>query len=324
MNWLERYVAAVKRYLPSKIRDDVGEELLSLLEEKVEAAEETKGEPVKETEILAMLKSYGHPLQVASSYRSRQVLISETLFPLYKQVLKYIFLGSISLLLIVSLVSASGHNEWGQTRFFPDVFNGVWSATLQVIGLISLCFYFLDGIVSKIDLFGKWDPHKLAPVFARGDDVPLGSTIWNLILGVLWFGGLTAITNEFSRDIFIGQSDSQLASLIFWLKIQVTFALILTVVNLYKPYWTRAKLLFSAFLTFLFVPIAVKGLLIQDIIGQFVSLIGNTVDMDQVSMRLDLVNLIIRIPMVIVLILGIFLSARAIKKAFGLKYRSLV
>ena len=284
--------------------------------------EEKTGEPLKETKILAMLKSYGHPLMVASSYQSRQVLISETFFPLYKQVLKYIFLASISLMLIVSLVGASGLNEWGQTRFFPDVFNGVWTVTLQIIGLISLCFYFLDGIVSKMDLFGRWDPQKLLPVSARGDDIPIGSTIWNLIAGVLWFWALTAITNEFSWDGIIGQSENQLASIVVWLKIQVALSLILAVINLHKPYWTRAKLLFSAFLAFLFVPIAVKGLLIQDILGQFVSLIGSTIDLDQVSSQLDLINFILRTPMLVLLILGIIFSVRAIRQASRLKQQT--
>ena len=31
MNWIERYVSAFKNYLPAKSRNDVGEELTSLL-----------------------------------------------------------------------------------------------------------------------------------------------------------------------------------------------------------------------------------------------------------------------------------------------------
>ena len=38
MNWLDRYVAAVRRYLPARQRADVGEEIRSTLQEQMDEA----------------------------------------------------------------------------------------------------------------------------------------------------------------------------------------------------------------------------------------------------------------------------------------------
>jgi len=46
MSWLHRYVEAVKRYLPRAKRDDVGEGLHSILEEKLEEAAAARGGPL--------------------------------------------------------------------------------------------------------------------------------------------------------------------------------------------------------------------------------------------------------------------------------------
>ena len=92
MNWLERYVVEVKRYLPRNSRDDVGEELFSLLSEKVEEREEQLDRSLNEEENLELLKELGHPLSMASAYRSGRSLVSEQLFPLYSLVIKYFLL----------------------------------------------------------------------------------------------------------------------------------------------------------------------------------------------------------------------------------------
>ena len=103
MNWLERYVVEVKRYLPRNSRDDVGEELYSLLSEKVEEREEQLERSLNEEENLELLKELGHPLSMASAYRSGRSLVSEQLFPLYSLVIKYFLLTLLTVYLLFIL-----------------------------------------------------------------------------------------------------------------------------------------------------------------------------------------------------------------------------
>lgn len=94
MNLIERYVQAVKSYLPAKMRDDVGEEPGLLLNEKLddmrdEELEKNGNSEVSEESICEMILRQGHPMKVAASYQEPTALVSETLFPFYKQVLKW-------------------------------------------------------------------------------------------------------------------------------------------------------------------------------------------------------------------------------------------
>ena len=107
MDWVDRYVEAVKRYLPRKQREDIGAELHSALEDKLtEAARET-GVPLTEAEVLQLLKAQGHPLKVASGYHEQRIRISEPLFPIYKLALQYVFFALFTLWAVQTALSAS-------------------------------------------------------------------------------------------------------------------------------------------------------------------------------------------------------------------------
>ena len=133
MNWLDRYIESVKRYLPERSRDDIGDELRSVLEEKMDDAKEASGGTLEAADELRILKEFGHPLKVASSYQEQQVLISEPLFPIYKTVIKYLLLilGTVYIASIV--VEAAGWVE--------DVNIGLETIGLWYFAIITLSFY---------------------------------------------------------------------------------------------------------------------------------------------------------------------------------------
>ena len=72
MNWVERYVNAVKMALPRSLREDVGDELYTLVEQKVVAAEEQQGASLSEETLIDLLRSHGHPLVVAAGHQQRR------------------------------------------------------------------------------------------------------------------------------------------------------------------------------------------------------------------------------------------------------------
>lgn len=92
MTLIDRYVQAVKAYLPTKIRDDVGEELQLLLQEKLDDMREANNGSLSEDDEAEFLKRQGHPMTVAARYQEYQNLVSETLFPLYREILKWTLL----------------------------------------------------------------------------------------------------------------------------------------------------------------------------------------------------------------------------------------
>ena len=61
MTWVNRYVSGVRRYLPRKTRDDIGDELRSILDDKIEEAREARGGPLEEADVISILKDFGHP-----------------------------------------------------------------------------------------------------------------------------------------------------------------------------------------------------------------------------------------------------------------------
>jgi hypothetical protein len=83
MDLLERYLQAVKQYLPSKGKDDMLAELRANLLAEMEGREEELGRPLHEAEIAAVLERHGSPGVVAARYLPQQFLIGPGLFPLY-------------------------------------------------------------------------------------------------------------------------------------------------------------------------------------------------------------------------------------------------
>jgi hypothetical protein len=79
----ERYLAAVKPMLPGAQQNDILAELRESIEARIEEREAGLGRPLKPVEVEAVLKSYGHPIIVASRYGPQRTLIGPTLFPIW-------------------------------------------------------------------------------------------------------------------------------------------------------------------------------------------------------------------------------------------------
>jgi len=88
MDMLDRYLQAVKFFLPANQQDDIARELSENLISQMEDREEELGRPLDESEQEEILRRHGHPMLVAGRYRERQHLIGPTFFPLYVFVLE--------------------------------------------------------------------------------------------------------------------------------------------------------------------------------------------------------------------------------------------
>ncbi len=315
MNWLDRYVWAVKRYLPKRMRDDIGEELQSLLEEKMDEGQHEKGGPLQEADTLALLKDFGHPLEVASRYRSQRVLIGESLFPIYKQVLKYLVFTLLTVYLVLTLVEASGIFEW-----WPENMNGsIEHIGLWYVIIVTALFYALETYLSRIDFFGRWNPKKLPLIHEDWANIPLASSITSLLFIVLWFMILCAINNEYSWAIFAGQSDGLAASFVIWLKAQALLQFLLTTANVFAPYWTRFKLLSNALLNVLFSLIVIKALMVGDWASTAIHELAEGAEPEEAAPFLDLVDLVMTINLWIILLVALSIAVFNVRRAIKVK-----
>lgn len=236
MNWTARYVAQVKSYLPAKDRDDVAEEIRSLLEDKILDREEELQRSLNEQETFALLKDFGHPLKVATAYRNNGVLISEELFPIYLLVLRYLVITLAALFAVSFAVSyvTENNSSWPGIGLGDLVNMGVF-----YFGLITLGFHLTDKALQKRDFLANWNPGKLPDENAETES--LFSIVITLIIVLVWLKLLTLVPVEHTLDELFGRNDNRLATFVLWLKLQATATIPVYIWLLLHPQWTTGK-----------------------------------------------------------------------------------
>src|ERR1700683_605364 len=89
---IDRYLNAVKFWLPGKQQKDILAELAEDLHSQIEDRESSLGHPMDEADLVALLKQRGSPMRVASGYIPEHRLINPAMLPLYRLVLKILLL----------------------------------------------------------------------------------------------------------------------------------------------------------------------------------------------------------------------------------------
>ena len=109
MQLLDRYLTAVKFWLPQKQREDIAAELAANLQSEIEDRAAELGRPLGDDEVAALLKQQGTPILVASRYQQEhrtvtfgRQLIGPIVFPFYCTAIKV----TLVLLLIPGIVPA--------------------------------------------------------------------------------------------------------------------------------------------------------------------------------------------------------------------------
>jgi hypothetical protein len=90
MELLDRYLQAVKFWLPKAQKQDIIAELSEDIRSQIEEKETELGRKLNEAEVEAILKQLGRPILVANRYSPQQYLIGPVLFPIYRFVLKIV------------------------------------------------------------------------------------------------------------------------------------------------------------------------------------------------------------------------------------------
>jgi hypothetical protein len=176
MELLERYLQAVRTYLPMSQQEDILQELRENLRGQIEDRESALGRPLNEDELAEILKKHGHPLLVATRYRQSRHLIGSTLFPFYWLVMKIIlaivgFGYAVSVLVMIA-----------QGKLFFEVLGALLSyvgAVLPTFAIVTIVFAVLDISNSKFRLLERatkatnenFNPRML-PMLRPASDLP--------------------------------------------------------------------------------------------------------------------------------------------------------
>lgn len=175
MDLIDRYVYEVGRYLPRKNRADIQIELRSLINDTLEAR--VAGE-ASEEDIVALLKEFGSPIQVAASYRPEsQYLIGPELFPIFRTVVGMALLVMVIVRVVLFAVVLFSNPDPLQAL---DVLSGVVGNALMIIGTIVVIFYTLQTFDVRLEKPSlEWDPRELPEVEAK-NEINRGKMLFNI------------------------------------------------------------------------------------------------------------------------------------------------
>jgi len=155
MELVNRYLYAVRSWLPAGQRDDVIEEISDDLRSRISDRETELGRELSEAELAGILKQRGKPELVASQFY--QSLISSSLLPAYWFVLKLVVLWVLVPVFALKFAWAANPGP----VLIPTVWNLLMAAVFAT-GVITIVFAVLTRYEDKRT--DGWDPRKLPRV----------------------------------------------------------------------------------------------------------------------------------------------------------------
>lgn len=261
MKLLDRYMSAVAHCLPENRREEITRELRANILDRLEHLAEQSGNEPSEAQVANVLTEMGHPQKVALQFLPPQRLVSEELFPLYKQALGYaliiIFLVEVIKFSVMFLSGAHIPPLNATSGFiiglvFKLLF-GILNQGLLGFAILTGVFYVLSNPPGGAPLFklhACWRPEQLPPVVhdwqrikacEQASEISMSVFMLLVLFYQLWMPleTLQAIVVVFSADLSP------------WLNVLsavVIASLIFSLWNLRYGFWTVPKLGFNALL----------------------------------------------------------------------------
>jgi hypothetical protein len=243
MKLLEKYLQTVRFFLPGRNQDDIIRELSENLLSQMEDREAELGRELTEDEQADILRRHGHPMVVASSYRSHQRLIGPLFFPLYLLVLK-VGLGVAGIVTVV-LTAISAAMSSDVPRQVVQGLLAYPGRALMVFAWTTLGFAVLDYAQSRLKITHKWDPRTLPDVPRRQEWSRRGEALCELIAssaGVVWL-----LLVPSTPVLLIGPAAAFLSFAPIWAQMYVPMLAVMiahmgvTLSAFIRPYWTPTR-----------------------------------------------------------------------------------
>jgi hypothetical protein len=253
MELIDRYLHAVRFWLPKALKEDIIAELSEDIRSEAEEKEAVLGRRLSDDELAALLKRRGSPFTVAQSYLPQHHLIGPALFPLYLFVLKLValfYLVPWVIVWVVLVVFVPSYRAQHPGFELLKTLGTLWQITLYAFAAITIWFAIADKARQRFADRDRWDPRRL-PRVRDLRRIPRSSSIGEIVFGVLflffWLGAL-----RFPEIIIPGATPARLTLGPVWqsfrqgyyapIALLALVSVALAGVNLWRPYWTRLRL----------------------------------------------------------------------------------
>ncbi|HKE27814.1 MAG TPA: hypothetical protein VKB88_35905 [Bryobacteraceae bacterium] len=167
MELIDRYLHAVKFWLPKAQAADIIAELGEDIHTQVDEQEHELGRELTSEETADLLRKRGRPVLVANHYLPQQYLIGPLFFPIYKFVLKIVALCCLVPWVsgwLALIVASGGRDFHGWVVRFGSMGSSLWSTAFLSAAVVTMVFAVLERAEAKSHFMETWDPRKLPPV----------------------------------------------------------------------------------------------------------------------------------------------------------------
>ncbi|MCB0077880.1 MAG: hypothetical protein KDD73_10755 [Anaerolineales bacterium] len=253
-DWIYRYSTEVAQMLPAAQRHDIKQEITSLL---IDELESEHGEAVSEADVLALLRRYPSPAEMAARYGASQALIGPALYPTYLTVVQLVALIVVIVAIVTSIIGIFTGGAWGVASVLGVIWN-ILAMVLTSVAIVTLVFAVVERSTSpqqqaEIDAAQRerWRPESLPPVAGteRVSVSGMAGEIITTLVAILWLNYY--VTADGSLTIFAdGPQLFRLFSPLFlsfipWLTLLWIGDLVTDIVVLARRRWERPSRLIA-------------------------------------------------------------------------------
>lgn len=249
MDLVNRYLQAVRFWLPRKQQDDVTAELAEDIRSEMEERSQSLGRPLNESDVEELLRRRGSPILVANKYLPQQSLIGPLLFPIYRFVLIVVtlvllvpmFLGWLVTLLSPGFGAARSHHWLALAGL---TWSHLWTGWFAAMGIVTLVFAILERTHAQQHILECWNPRKLPPV-RHPSLIPRSTSAIELAVNLAvvfwWVANMTPPLQFHFGDLLIAFTAQW--RIFFWATLALTLANVaMSSLNLVRPFWTSPRI----------------------------------------------------------------------------------
>ena len=245
MELLERYLHAVKFWLPKAQKEDIVAELSDDIRSEITAKEAELNRALNPSEVEGILKNCGRPILVAQRYLPQQHLIGPVLYPVYTFVLKIWALCYLLPWVLVWMIITI----WNRPYRYPlPVFlkgwSDLWLMTLSGFAIITVVFVVIERVNAKSRFIEEWNPRKL-PAVRDPLRIPRGGSIGEIsgaMVGSIWWLYVPYIPAYWGNTLHL--TFAPIWKVVYWaVFLPFGVSIVLGCVNLFRPRWTSRRAL---------------------------------------------------------------------------------
>ena len=254
MELLERYLQAIRLWLPGNQKNDVIAELREDLRAQIEDREAELGRPLADAEIGEILKRCGRPIVVAGRYLPHHWLIGPSLFPMYRAAVKAVAIATLvpwALIWLSLFLFVPSFRDRHPGEVFLGTWSTFWETAIFAFGAVTVIFAGIERLPAGAGAADRWNPNHLPPL--RDDNrIPRSGSIVELAILPLFIAWWTDLPHGFPVAWALARGGVRWTPGPVWEDFHRWFYLpvlafavlgvVMAAVNLVFPNWTRPRL----------------------------------------------------------------------------------